>query len=333
MKTFLITFLSVLANFCYSQKAQNIYYFKGNEIPVKTKEEAEYIRVIQEPDSGSVLYNLLEFYSDNTKKTLGTVSKFEPKLVYEGQVVTFYNNGKKRDIGNYKNGDQLGDRFEYYKNGHLKKRGTYEKLDKQILLPGELKPTIAKYKLWDYFDSTGVQLVKDGNGIYKSNKNDSEIIEEGAYKDGVKDGQWTGEYPKYSASFDERYENGKLVFGKAKLADGSITEYTSEEVMPQFKGGIQKFYSYVQRAFRYPVYFQQRGVTGMVVISFVVQTDGTLSEVKVIRDLGHGTGEEAMRVVRSSPKWTPGLQHGIPVKVFYTLPLSLNLQVLGPTKY
>ncbi|HEY0054151.1 MAG TPA: energy transducer TonB [Pedobacter sp.] len=321
MKITFLTFFSLLTSICYSQKAQNVYFLKGDEVFVETKGEAEYTRVIQEPDSGSVLYNVLEFYPDNTKKTIGTVSKFEPKLVYEGQVVTFYPNGKKRDVGFYKNGERSGDHFIYYKNGRLKLRESLQK-------PQSSDPKIpakSDYRLWDYFDSTGVQIIKDGNGIFKSNKDDSEIIEEGIYKDGLKEGTWIGEYPKYSASFVEKFEKGKLLSGISKLQDGTVTEYTSEDVMPEYKGGIQKFYSYVSRSFIYPPVVLRQGLNGLIIVSFVVEANGSLTDVFVKKDLGFGTGEEAVRLIRSSPRWIPGRQHGIPVRVQYTLPINLKL--------
>ena len=324
MKNALLILFTFITSFSFAQKAQNVYYIKGNEIPVKTKEEAEYTRVIQEPDSGSVLYNLLEFYPDNTKKTLGTVSKFEPILIYEGQLVTFYPNGKRKDVGFYINGQRTGDSFDFYLNGQLKKRGTFEKIEKPILAPGELKPTISKYKLKDYYDSTGVQLVKDGNGLYKTNKSDSEIFEEGAYKDGWKDGIWKGSYPKYEASFEERYENGNLISGNAKLMDGSVSNYTSEETMPEFTGGIKNFYQFVVKKFRYPQAAVEQGISGRLILGFVVEEDGHLSEIKVLKDIGLGTGEAAIDMLEKSPNWKPGRRHGIPVRVQYTLPLSLN---------
>jgi hypothetical protein len=72
----------------FSQKRQNIYYFKDG-MPTSNKETADYRRVVQEPDSGSNLFHVFEFYSDNTDKTVGLVSKYEPNLVFEGIVKHF----------------------------------------------------------------------------------------------------------------------------------------------------------------------------------------------------------------------------------------------------
>ena len=64
---------------------------------------------------------------------------------------------------------------------------------------------------------------------------------------------------------------------------------------------------------------------GNILISFVVETDGSLSDVKVVRDLGFGTKEEALRLMSKSPKWSPGIQDGKPVRVAYNLPIRLKI--------
>ena len=70
---------------------------------------------------------------------------------------------------------------------------------------------------------------------------------------------------------------------------------------------------------------REQGVSGKVIMQFVVERDGSLTDIKVLRDLGLGTGEEAVRLLKSMPKWKPGIQNGRPVRVAYTLPFSLNL--------
>lgn len=99
------------------------------------------------------------------------------------------------------------------------------------------------------------------------------------------------------------------------------TVYTSVEVKPDFPGGIAKFYEYVGRNFRTP---EEEGVSGRIIVQFVVEKDGNLTDIKVIRDIGYGTGKEAIRVLNNSPKWKPGVQNGRPVRVLYSLPISIT---------
>jgi protein TonB len=97
------------------------------------------------------------------------------------------------------------------------------------------------------------------------------------------------------------------------------TVYSAVEVRPDFPGGIQKFYEFVSKNYRAP----EEDVKGKVYIQFVVEKDGTLTDIKVMRDLGYGTGAEAIRVLKKSPRWKPGVQNGRPVRVLYSLPISI----------
>jgi periplasmic protein TonB len=112
----------------------------------------------------------------------------------------------------------------------------------------------------------------------------------------------------------------------AVVEDNGVYEVGNVEVMPDFPGGIQKFYDYVGKSYNYPNAAKEQGVSGMVVLSFVVEKDGSLTDIKVLRDLGMGTGEEAKRVISKSKKWNPGIQNGRPVRVSYTIPIRLNLE-------
>ncbi|MGB4773814.1 MAG: energy transducer TonB [Daejeonella sp.] len=100
-----------------------------------------------------------------------------------------------------------------------------------------------------------------------------------------------------------------------------------EEVVPEFPGGGQAAFSkFLSKNYRYPNMAREQGVSGKVIMSFVVEKDGSLTNIKVLRDLGLGTGEEAVRLLKSSPKWKPGTIKGRPVSVAYTLPITLHVE-------
>ncbi|CAM3350317.1 Protein TonB [Flavobacterium longum] len=103
--------------------------------------------------------------------------------------------------------------------------------------------------------------------------------------------------------------------------DNSIHNMAGIEVKPDFPGGLQKFYDYVSRNYRIP---EEDGLNGKVFITFVVEKDGSLTDIKVIRDIGFGTGKEAIRVLKSSPRWNPGEQNGKKVRVQYSLPITIK---------
>ena len=98
------------------------------------------------------------------------------------------------------------------------------------------------------------------------------------------------------------------------------------EEMPDFPGGVAKLSEYLQKNIKYPQMARESGIQGRVFVNFVVEPDGSVSNVKVLRSLGGGCDEEAMRVVKSMPKWKPGKQRGKAVRVSYILPVNFKLQ-------
>ena len=102
--------------------------------------------------------------------------------------------------------------------------------------------------------------------------------------------------------------------------------FTAVEHPPEFKGGISAFYQFLSRNIRYPAAMKDNNIQGKVFLTFVVLKDGSLADVKVLRDIGHGAGKEAVRVIKLSPKWNPGTQNGRAVNVQYTLPVNFALQ-------
>ncbi|MBR4560755.1 MAG: TonB family protein [Bacteroidales bacterium] len=98
------------------------------------------------------------------------------------------------------------------------------------------------------------------------------------------------------------------------------------EEMPAYPGGDAKLMEYVAKNIKYPQIARETGIQGRVFVGFVVEPDGSVSNVKVLRGIGGGCDEEAMRVVKSMPKWKPGKQRGKAVRVSYMLPVNFKLQ-------
>ena len=98
------------------------------------------------------------------------------------------------------------------------------------------------------------------------------------------------------------------------------------EEMPSYPGGEQKLMEYVAKNIKYPQIARETGIQGRVFVGFVVEPDGSVSNVKVLRGIGGGCDEEAMRVVKSMPKWKPGKQRGKAVRVSYQIPVNFKLQ-------
>ena len=98
------------------------------------------------------------------------------------------------------------------------------------------------------------------------------------------------------------------------------------EEMPAFPGGEAKLMEYVAKNVKYPQIARETGVQGRVYVNFVVEPDGSVSNVSVLRGIGGGCDEEAIRVVKSMPKWKPGKQRGVAVRTQFHLPIKFNLR-------
>ena len=98
------------------------------------------------------------------------------------------------------------------------------------------------------------------------------------------------------------------------------------EEMPQFPGGQAALLEYLAKNIKYPVVAEENGVQGRVIVTFVVERDGSITDVKVVKSVDPSLDKEAARVVKSMPRWQPGKQNGSAVRVKYTVPVTFKLQ-------
>lgn len=108
--------------------------------------------------------------------------------------------------------------------------------------------------------------------------------------------------------------------------DNIIYSFVSMETPPSYPGGIAKFYQFLGENIKYPEEAHKENIQGNVFVSFTVEKDGSLNDIKIDRKLGYGADEEAIRVLQLSKKWNPGIQKGKPVRVKYNLPIKFALK-------
>jgi protein TonB len=114
--------------------------------------------------------------------------------------------------------------------------------------------------------------------------------------------------------------------GNAEVTeDNGIRDFASVEVMPEFPGGQPAWGKYLQKTMKYPPIARENNITGRVIVSFVVEKNGNLTDIKVLRGIGGGCDEEAVRVLKAAPSWKPGIQNGRSVRVQYTMPIFFQL--------
>jgi periplasmic protein TonB len=116
--------------------------------------------------------------------------------------------------------------------------------------------------------------------------------------------------------------------GTAKEGTGTTDDkeiYLGADEYPEFTGGAKAWSKYMERNLRYPYQAQEESIQGKVFVSFVVERDGSVTDVKVLRGLGFGCDEEAIKVIKKSPLWKPGKNKGVPVRVRYNM--AINFQI------
>lgn len=134
-----------------------------------------------------------------------------------------------------------------------------------------------------------------------------------------------------AALFDSEFdEEAEVEFQEVEVEE-EVVEDTEEvfiivEQMPEFPGGNEALLKYLATSVKYPVIAQENGIQGRVFVSFVIDKNGEVTNVRVARPFDPNLDKEAVRVVQSMPKWTPGKQRGKAVKVSYNVPINFVLQ-------
>ena len=112
---------------------------------------------------------------------------------------------------------------------------------------------------------------------------------------------------------------------KKVVEEEVVKPYLVVEQMPEFPGGDQTMRKFLRDNIRYPMMARESGITGTVYVTFIVSTSGQISDVKLLRGIGGGCDEEAVRVVKTMPRWIAGRQTGKPVPVQFNLPIKFSL--------
>ena len=121
---------------------------------------------------------------------------------------------------------------------------------------------------------------------------------------------------------------GGMVSAQNRDAENDTSEETTFNLVEEFAsfpGGQDEMYKFIAKNLQYPEKAEKKGIEGKVHVSFFVEVDGSITDVKVLRDIGGGCGEAAVRVVKSMPKWNPAKQNGEYVRMLMILPFSFML--------
>ena len=162
------------------------------------------------------------------------------------------------------------------------------------------------------------ELVKEGNQVKQMDKLDEKVAVGTENKEGTKD--------RLAEAVRSDIAVAPPPPPPAPKPEVSNKVFDVVEEMPHFPGGPAALQAFLSSNTKYPVVAQENGVQGRVIVSFVVERDGSITDVKVVRSVDPSLDREATRVVKSMPRWSPGKQNGSAVRVKYTVPVVFRLQ-------
>jgi antitoxin component YwqK of YwqJK toxin-antitoxin module len=310
MKIIFAVFL-LFATASFAQK-HNTYFVKNNGQIVNVRDSADFIRIVSEPDSATVLYNVKEYFLTGKIKLMSKSSTIDPQT-YEGQMVVFYENGKRKATENYKHGKPI-QIYNYYPTGILK---DYIEYPDSLNINGAFQ----NFRIAALNDSTGKALVINGNGYYAGYEDMApERYNEGRIVNGQREGVWHGTYAKENATFTEEYKNGMLISGECTTANNKKYSYKTFQQQP-FLGDLNEWATSAMKS----IHVDSDDVPGRVKISFVIDKNAELRDFKVTQSINDKQDLKALNAVKKAVKnikgIVPGIQYGHTVNILYTIPI------------
>ncbi|MCW2119096.1 energy transducer TonB [Flavobacterium sp. 7A] len=201
--------------------------------------------------------------------------------------------------------------IEYYDNGDKKLEGE----------TNSSGPRINIRKIEQFWNTEKIQTIIDGDGEFLID-NDSLSIQ-GKFVNGLKDGVWHENDRKKNSSYTEKFKKGTLLSGIFTDNKGNESKYANMEEKPIPKKGIEDFYSYISNNFVITNRAKLREKTGKIYAAFVIDKEGQVSKIKILRGLGEGLDEELIKVLTSYERWILGKRRGQPVNVLYSITINI----------
>jgi TonB family protein len=288
--------------------------------------------------------NLTLYYDRNGEEVDSEVSFYSITYSNDAGMLSYYSKSKAIRFKEKNMDKEHTKRSFFYESGQLKAEGVFYqgypyKLVKVFYENGKPQSELffvefdfmsqkdQQMKIRSYWDESGNVIVEKGNGICNcslSPFSDSDVIEKGSVVKELKNGEWTGSSENDHTTFIELYEKGNLKKG-VQSSGGENYEYSRIESLPMTEGGNEILAKHFGSVMRYPAAARRNGTEGKVFVQFRIQNDGSLTEINLVKGIGSGCDEEALKVIKTSPKWNPGMKRGRPVKYRYTLPIMFKL--------
>lgn len=266
-------------------------FFDKDWLPTDNIEEAMYNRISRVDKLGRTQGWTYDFYSNSVLQMKG----FYRDNLLDGITFYFYPNGKYESIGIMAMETKVGKWQYFYKNGQLKSEIMYNQDGKSEVL--------------SFFDSTGTQLVFDGNGKVNYIDEMESIREEGNYVNYVKEGTWYGYYANGNPYFEETYVNGLLVKGKSVSPHGDVLyEYTNSIEFPRPAMGWNSYNRYIDSTIYASNYYSKN--KGIVNLELFIDSLGKIKSMRPVIIIGDSCEERLISIIKKKPDFVPGLIRG-----------------------
>ena len=288
MKTLVIVLCNFfIVQFNFGQSNSNVVaVFTRDWEETDDETKAYYYRVVTKKEDG--LYDIQDiYYKTNTIQMKGTCISYIGEVVLDGMITWYYENGVISKTANYRKGKLIGELKEYYENGSIRSFEIY---------------TDDKHFICQHWDEKGNTYLTNGNGNYSTpklfNKNEDLYFE---IKDSI----------VYNAYVVRLEKNDTL--------------FLTVEKQAEYKGGIDSFYKQIASKIRYPADARRNGVVGKVIVQFVIDKNGIITEPEVIKGIGFGCNEEALNAIKKCNAWIPATYKGKKVKSRMLIPINFSL--------
>ena len=318
----LILFSLLVSFYGYTQNykvGDTIYLNK--KVPSKKSEASTYL--IVKKDTLVNYKKLYKMVSYNLKKDSSAFYKrsiyytIDPLLSNSyHKHISFFENGNKSAEGYGSRSENYGKWTHWYENGQKKDVQIFFKNKKKLTKKGKAPKMIA------FWDKNGNQLIKNGNGAYRYTRDSTEI--KGFYRKGKKHGKFTS-HVNNRKRYEEFYKKGKLLEGKSWDKKGKEYTYTETFVTPKFPKGQKGIAEHIKNNFVIPQYAYDNNIAGRIILTFKINKDSSISDIKIIKKVCEPCDQEAIRVIKLMKNWTPGISRGQKVRVGYTIPITYNL--------
>jgi TonB family protein len=283
------TFVILVAAVCFvtNGRAQSLEskkeYFDSLWLPVSDARHAAYYRTIEHKDD---VIMARDYFISGKIQMIAECSEVTPKLIFNGNVVWYYENGTKKSECSYKENEQIGLHTSYYENGAVKM--------KRLNTPGK------KGRYIQYMSPAGQELLIHGNGT---------VLEESS-----------ATFECYTVIEDSI---ALATFNIDRVSRD--TTFAVAEKSAEFKGGLEGLARYLQATVKYPKQARRSGAQGTVLVAFIVDKDGTVKDSHIIRTVDPNCDAVALKAVSSMDRWTPAEHRGVPVKSRFVLPVKFRL--------